>query len=123
MYKKFVTGASKVAGIATSLSAQTTTNPSTPLFFWVRERKVVQMSYETTVLDEVDVPIGGLWTYRVRLIEDGQGVKKIRVVKGKIRTDGSVSQVQKINFKTRKEAEEVFRVVLEMFDKYEEELS
>ncbi len=78
------------------------------------------MSYETIVLDEVDVPIGGLWTYKVRLIKDGQGVQKIRIVKGKMHSDGSVSQVQKINFKSREEAEKVFKAVLELFDKHKE---
>jgi len=74
--------------------------------------------YETQVLDEIEIPIGGKWFYKVWLIRDSMGVRKVRVVKGKTRDDGTIAQVQKINFKTFAEADKVFRAVREMFDRH-----
>jgi len=75
--------------------------------------------FETKTLEFTILPIGQAWSFRVAIIEDGRGVRKVRVAKGKVRADGSFAQVQKVNFKSRKEAEDVFRAVMKMFDRLE----
>lgn len=57
------------------------------------------------------LPIGGKWSYKVGIIKDASGVRKVRVAKCELKDDGKLSEVQKLNIKRVEEWERIVPVV------------
>ncbi len=70
-------------------------------------------------LEHEDVKIGGKWFYRVGILKDADGVKKVRLAKCELKDDGKVSEVQKVNFKRRSDFDPLIPVLQRMLDKIE----
>ena len=94
------------------------------------------MEYTTEYKSLKFFSIGGMWGYAIMEIEDDNNTHKVRLAKCKLKNglfadeedyfqwialdvdhlyEKDISQVQKINFKTRKEVIECFNELLEHF--------
>lgn len=71
---------------------------------------------KSTWVSYKDVVIGGQWLYRVGYIRDARGVIKLRIAKCKMKADGSLTQVQKLNIKQRERWELIKALVDEAFE-------
>ena len=91
------------------------------------------MSYKTEYKTIQFYSLGGIWGYALIEIEDSKSVKKVRLAKCKTTKEfpktpkgewktlegdqiSNLKQVQKINFKTKEEAEIIFPKLLEMLE-------
>jgi len=70
-------------------------------------------------IESEDMKIGGQWFFRVGIIKDGDGVKKVRMAKCEKKPDGKISEVQKLNFKRRSDFDPLIPLVQRMLDKIE----
>ena len=84
---------------------------------------MAENDYSTTwVKNPVLIPLGGVWAYAVGIVVDKDGGDaKLRIIKGKRSADkpGGVSQVQRMNFKNRKQWDDVKALVDLTFDQLE----
>ncbi len=67
------------------------------------------------------LPIGGKWTYKIGIIKDDSGVRKVRIAKCEQKPDGKLSEVQKLNIKRIEEWERITPVVRKYLEEVDKE--